>query len=106
MNDEIERLQRSIIEMGQILEDSVNALRGGPPDDCSWSTHDCAELANKAAALANAYLASIIVGADEYDFERLRDAADAWRAVRADTLLQANQMIAWRNNPDLFSEKE
>jgi hypothetical protein len=103
MSDNVKQLQCSIIAMGEILEDSVNALRGAPPDDCSWSTHDTAELVRKAAALANAYLAATVLGADEFDFGRLREAADAWRAVRAETLLQANQMIAWRDNPNLFA---
>jgi hypothetical protein len=82
----------------------VNALRGRPPEDCSWSTHDVAELARTAAALANAYVAVTLPGADEFDYERLRDAANAWRAVRADTIVQGAQMIAWRDNPDSFPQ--
>lgn len=104
MNDEIECLQKSVIAMGEILEESVNALRGRPPEDCSWSTHDVAALARKAAALANAYVAVTLPGADEFDYERLRDAANAWREVRAETLVQGSQMIAWCDNPDSFPE--
>lgn len=97
---EVERLQRSVIALGTILEDSVNALRGAPPEDCAWSTHDVAELATKAAALANAYLGATAPGADEFDVERLHAAGAAWRAVKADTTIQGAQMIAWRDNPD------
>jgi len=105
MNDETARLQRSVIAMGEILEDSVNALRGAPPEDCSWSTHDVAELARKAAALANAHLGATRPDADEADVARLRAAVAAWREVTADTMIQGAEMSAWRDNPDSFPKE-
>lgn len=95
---ERDRYQQTIIDMGQTMEAAVNALRGAPPDDCSWSTHDLAELAAKAATLA-------IVAVLERDFgapyrPALNVALDGWEEVQAETKRQAAEMIKLMNTYD------
>lgn len=92
--------QRTVIEMGEILTGVVDACRGQPPDDCSWSTHDAAELAKKAAAVANAFLNATANYADSAAQAALMRAVEDWRAVQAETSVQAAQMTAWRDNPE------
>lgn len=89
LRHEVEQYQNSIIRMGDIMEAVVNALRGAPPDDCSWSTHDLAELAAKAAAVANAHLRPV----RHADFNA---AIGAWHAVQAETARDAAEMEALR----------
>ena len=44
---EIEHLQTSVITCGKILNDTINGLRGSPPELHSWSTHDTADVAQR-----------------------------------------------------------
>lgn len=90
--------QRTVIEMGDILTGVVNACRGEPPDDCSWSTHDAAELASKAAAVANAALAATSPSADDAALDALARALRDWRAVVGDTCTQAVEMMELRDS--------
>lgn len=102
MNDDYD-YNRVIIEMGEILTGVVNACRGLPPDDCSWSTHDAAELAGKAAAVANALIAATAPGRTDAAVMALGRATQEWRAVQADTFRQAAEMIALRDNPEALN---
>lgn len=94
-----EHFQNAVIGMGEIMEQAVNALRGAPPDDCAWSTHDLAGLAAKAAAVANAVLAvgaAYDTPAAEAALAALAKARQGWREVVRDTALQAAEMEALR----------
>jgi hypothetical protein len=91
---ERDHYQQVVIDMGEKMTAAVNALRGKPPKDVDWSTHDVAELAAKAAAVANAAV----------NLEVLPDAfwraLDAWIALQDETARDYAELearaAAWR----------
>jgi hypothetical protein len=89
--------QGTVISMGIAMEDAVNALRGAPPPDSSWSTHDLAELTAKAAAVANALVAYQNAPNDTASLFKadraLKAAVEGWRAVQQDTVNQYNDVL-------------
>jgi hypothetical protein len=90
--------QRAVIGMGEILTGVVNACRGEPPEDCSWSTHDAAELAGKAAAVANAALAVYGPDSGDAESEAFVRALYDWRLVVEDTIRQRAELDELREN--------
>lgn len=58
-----------VARQGALLTGVVNALRGDPPPDTSWSHHDAAELAQK-AVIRIAGLEALLKGINDTDRDR------------------------------------
>lgn len=62
-----------VARQGDLLTGVVNALRGNPPPDTSWSHHDAAELAQK-AVIRIAGLEALLKGINDTDNDRVAPA--------------------------------
>jgi hypothetical protein len=84
---EIEGLTSTVIRQGEILRAVVVAVRGAPPENTSWSSHDAAELVRDVVAERDALrqaLRDISANTtDAYAFETASQALDAPQAVPA-----------------------